>query len=977
MTDINIQIFSLNCNGLNDDLKRLAVLTKLKRAGEGVYLLQETHSTSVNEQKWYQEWGNKRVCFSHGTSNSRGVALAITSNYDAKIINVINDADGRYLIADIERNGTTYTVGNLYAPTRNFEKEQQITFKKFITDLEKMTNEHTVLAGDFNLYLNPRLDKLDQINEAQDNRNYRSDIQSFMEVNNIVDIWRTINPDKKFFTWHRGNKRSRLDYILTSEHLMNFIDQCSILPGIHSDHSLLKMSLTIGNNANKGRGFWKFNSSLLHDAAYVTKVKEIITNVSENYSTINDKSMLLEIMKLEIRTQTIPYCVKLKRQKEEHERQLNKKYTILYEATQNADCSQQIWDELQQTKCQLEALERERARGIMLRSRAQWVEEGEKNTSYFLRLEKHNYCNKLITKLNVDGKEITEPSEILKSGKNFYATLYKESNINANSEQICEKIKHFTIDTPLPMLDETQKRSCEGTITESEILKSLKSFKNGTSPGTDGLTAEFYKYFWCDIKLYFLASINYALGQKQLSVEQRRGIISLIPEKDKDRTYLKNWRPISLLNLDYKILAKALGNRIIACLPHLIDEDQTGYVKGRFIGFNIRTIEDILMHTNMNNMPGIMLFVDFEKAFDSINWNFLFKCLETYNFGPEFISHVKTLYRDITATVINNGHISPWFHLERGVRQGCPLSSYLFILAAETLSTRIRNTAEIKGIYFNNTEIKITQLADDTTCFLKDKKSLQHVLDIFKDFEICSGLKVNIDKTIAKVLGPEPLPSNNLYGLTWTKDPIETLGVTLSGDEDDHYILNFKKRLKNMKNTLAMWKCRNLSLKGKVTVINTLAISPLLYLTNTIHVPPQVITEVKQIVVDFIWDGKPSKIAYNVLAQSIEDGGLKLVDFESKVKAAKIVFVKRLLDKSKARWKASAPTFLNNTHLYFQCNQSKTEKIKSKFYADVHNFWSEIQAIEQPTSAVIKNQVIWENRYITIQNKPFRWQKWL
>ena len=169
---------------------------------------------------------------------------------------------------------------------------------------------------------------------------------------------------------------------------------------------------------------------------------------------------------------------------------------------------------------------------------------------------------------------------------------------------------------------------------------------------------------------------------------------------------------------------------------------------------------------------------------------------------------------------------------------------------------------------------------------MKDKKSLQHVLDIFKDFEICSGLKVNIDKTIAKVLGPEPLPSNNLYGLTWTKDPIETLGVTLSGDEDDHYILNFKKRLKNMKNTLAMWKCRNLSLKGKVTVINTLAISPLLYLANTIHVPPQVITEVKQIVVDFFRDGKPSKIAYNVLVQSIEDGGLKLVDFESKVKAA-------------------------------------------------------------------------------------------
>ena len=140
------------------------MLTKPKRSGEGAYLLQETHSISINALKWYPEWGNRRMCFSHGTSYSKGVALAITSNYDAKIINAINDADGRYLIADIERNGTIYTVGNLYAPTRNFdEKEQQITFKKFINDLEKMTNEHTVLAGDFNLYLNPRLDQFDQI----------------------------------------------------------------------------------------------------------------------------------------------------------------------------------------------------------------------------------------------------------------------------------------------------------------------------------------------------------------------------------------------------------------------------------------------------------------------------------------------------------------------------------------------------------------------------------------------------------------------------------------------------------------------------------------------------------------------------------------------------------------------------------------------------------------------------------------------
>ena len=111
------------------------------------------------------------------------------------------------------------------------------------------------------------------------------------------------------------------------------------------------------------------------------------------------------------------------------------------------------------------------------------------------------------------------------------------------------------------------------------------------------------------------------------------------------------------------------------------------------------------------------------------------------------------------------------------------------------------------------------------------------------------------------------------------------LGVILSGNQEDHYILNFKKHLKNRKNLLSTRKCRNLSIKGKITVTNTLAISPLLYLANVIHIPPQVITEVKDIIVDFLWDGKPPKIAYNVLIQSIKKGGVKLIDFESKIKA--------------------------------------------------------------------------------------------
>ena len=163
-------------------------------------------------------------------------------------------------------------------------------------------------------------------------------------------------------------------------------------------------------------------------------------------------------------------------------------------------------------------------------------------------------------------------------------------------------------------------------------------------------------------------------------------------------------------------------------------------------------------------MPGILLTIDFEKAFDSLKWGFLNKCLQAFNFGQRFRSYVDVLYSEISAAVLNNGHISRWFYPEKGVRQGYPLLPYLFILAVETLSCKIRDSENVQGIQIDNCEIKLTQYADDTTCFVKDKTSLRHLLDIFKQFQCCAGLKMNVDKTKAKILGPEPMTCMDSIG---------------------------------------------------------------------------------------------------------------------------------------------------------------------------------------------------------------------
>ena len=192
-----------------------------------------------------------------------------------------------------------------------------------------------------------------------------------------------------------------------------------------------------------------------------------------------------------------------------------------------------------------------------------------------------------------------------------------------------------------------------------------------------------------------------------MSSSQKQAVITLIEKKGKDRVFLENWRPISLVNVDAKIMSKVIASRIKNVLPEIIHHNQTGFVKDRYIGETIRSIYDIMDYTVEENIPGLMIFIDFEKAFDSVEWDFLFECLESFNFGPNFLNWVKTFYKNIQSCTINNGTASNYFVLERGIRQGDPLSPYLFIVVVETLAIAIRQNKEIKGISIENEETKL------------------------------------------------------------------------------------------------------------------------------------------------------------------------------------------------------------------------------------------------------------------------------
>ena len=236
----------------------------------------------------------------------------------------------------------------------------------------------------------------------------------------------------------------------------------------------------------------------------------------------------------------------------------------------------------------------------------------------------------------------------------------------------------------------------------------LNEFKTEKSPSTDGLQAEFNKHFWKELHADMLHSFNYAYDSGKLSISQRRGIITFIPKPNKNTTALDNFRPISLLNTDYKILTKVIAKRLEKVLPKIINPDQTGYIKNRYIGENVRLISDIMVYTEENNMPGIALFIDFRKAFDTIEWDFINNCLKRFNFGPDIQNWVKILSNNVSSCVLNNGFASEFFPVERGVRQGCPLSRLLFVIGIEILARAIKNDPAIKGINVGEKEFKVS-----------------------------------------------------------------------------------------------------------------------------------------------------------------------------------------------------------------------------------------------------------------------------
>ena len=373
----------------------------------------------------------------------------------------------------------------------------------------------------------------------------------------------------------------------------------------------------------------------------------------------------------------------------------------------------------------------------------------------------------------------------------------------------------------------------------------------------------------------------------------------------------------------------------------MIHPDQSGFLKGRNIGNNIRLIIDIIEYTELNHIPGAILLLDIQKAFDSVSHDCLLRVLRKFNFSQKFINWIQGFYSGRKSYISNYGNLTKPIDMERGIFLGCPISPYLFLLVIETMALAIRQNSNIKGIPVEENELKITLLADDSTCFIDGSdNSFKSLFDTIDFFSENSGCKLNISKSeaiwIGSLKGSQIFPFSE-HGLKWNKFTFKTLGIHFSLNISQLYDLNHKIKLKSIENTLNCWRARNLSLVGKICVIKTLLLPQLLYYFSVlcIKIPKNFFRQLNTILYKFIWNGGSDRVKRHLMCNDFSLGGLRMTgpytfsiaqnmswvkmllddNYESLWKSIEISILKNFSDRKDILWKTYAPeNILNKLH---------------------------------------------------------------
>lgn len=862
---------SWNVKGINHPVKRSKVLSHLKSLSADIIFMQETHLKFDSKDKLKCRW-IENIYQSNFSVKARGVAILIRKGVPFKLKTLKADKEGRYIILNGEIHSFPITLVNIYAP--NYDNPD--FFKKVFDLIPNMSQTNLIVGGDFNCVLDAYLDRSSSKRAPQSNS--RNFLNAFINNSNLVDTWRLFHPTERDYTFHSQvhNVYTRIDYFLVENKLISNVMNNKIHDILISDHAPVTFELAF-NNLTSSRPLWRMDPRLVSDPKFYDYMLIQLEIFFENNDTPDvSPGLLWETLKAFLRGCVISYQGSRNKLYKAKLLELGKQIHQL--DNENAQKpSLEIYKKILQLRYEYNKLASDKLSKSFLFIKQRHFEFGDKPHKLLARqlrkLENDKTIHKIRTK---SGIQCTTSKDINNSFKEFYSNLYTSDP--CIDLQAMDK---FLNKCKLPSLNQDERDSLNEDISLEELKCTVNSLKSGKTPGPDGLPSEVYKKFNDILSPYLLRTFEGALVTG-LPATFNEAVITVIPKKGKSTEEVEGYRPISLLNVDQKILSKILSNRLGRLISGLIHTDQNGFIPGRNVSQNTRRLFNILYHSKAIQENLVIISLDAEKAFDRVEWHYLFAVLEKFDVGENFINWIKILYKSPSAQVLTNNTLSGPFNLQRGTRQGCPLSPLLFALTVEPLAECIRSDPSIHGFNTLNTVNKISLYADDILLYItKPHVSLPVILDIINTFGMFSGFKVNLNKSELMPIGLKDLSSIQSSPFKVSMEKFTYLGIVVTNKYSALLKANFTPLISKLQANIQFWRALPISLFGRINAIKMIFLPQVLYLFQNIPVflPKSFFKQLDSIILPFLWGYKNHRVKKAHLCKPKQEGGLALPDF--------------------------------------------------------------------------------------------------
>ncbi|KAJ0805638.1 putative RNA-directed DNA polymerase [Helianthus annuus] len=605
--------------------------------------------------------------------------------------------------------------------------------------------------------------------------------------------------------------------------------------------------------------------------------------------------------------------VTLRQELESYEKLLDERDLLEYE----------VWI-LDETKKRLRELEELKYLDLKQRARNNWATFGDENSKFFHGVINKRRVRNNIPGLLVNGEWVHKPTEVKKEVYGFFRSKFVETMKSRPSLKISD----------LTYLNESEALMLVEQFTMKEIKEAVFECGDDKAPGPDGFNFRFIKHFWKEFEGDFYSLMQHFHTDGKLSLGVGSSFITLVP-KTGDPTGLAEYRPINLIGVISKVVSKVLANRLKRVMGKVVSDNQSAFLSGRYILDGPLMINEVMSWARRVNKEIFLFKIDFEKAYDNVNWAFLLSMLDQMGFPALWCKWVKGVLESARSSVLVNGSPTFEFNCQKGIRQGDPASPFLFLAVMEALSGMIKKACSVgvfEGIRLPNQGPILSHLlyADDAMIMGEwSELNFANLKRILRIFYLCSGLKINLHKSVVYGVGVSVEMLNAKAGVLGCKAgavPFVYLGIKVGANMNR--VNNWEPVIDTFRSRLSKWKADSLSIGGRIILIKSVLESLPTYYLSLFKAPVAVVDKLESMIKRFLWGGSPEVrkthwVSWDRTTCPKNEGGLGLTKLSLCNNALIIKWIWRYKSEQGALWRRMIEAIHGSTRRWemMSCNK--------------------------------------------------------